>query len=579
MSRLKETKESKRLPVIALEDSDDAEDTSNKSVKRASHASPPKNKRARGHDAPSPKPIDDDEIHEEALAAEPLIVAQPKDVARDASVKLKKRVRRTEKTALQLAASVEVVRRSVEAQNESIDVKLHSYESSTAKRLAKCDAAYEKRFGDLQQQFANHSTAIDELRASAQKKGGAERFGELQQQLAEHSTALDELRASVLKANKQNDAKRFAELQQQLAEHSAALDELRASANEQYDAGDLQKQLAEHSAAINELRASAGAERFGDIQQQLADHSAALVELRASASQQNDVGDLPQHLQQELAKHSAALDELRASMRKTNKQSDAEVGREMPSTPAAQPDVEALVERVVVLEESEARLREDFFQRHTKLLLELDQRDVKHRIELDRRETEMREEIRNELDQRDSKMRESFEQHQAQLLEAFERQNALQHEREAKVREELEQYKELASQCENLFNSLHTVQERIDGVDEMRAKLDSVVEAHADLRNKVSTAATTEYPHTPGDSVAHAASAPNSGSRKPTPMLDQQQPQPPQNDALPLSVVSYVTREIQLLRQSLEAKMKLTSQPLVGTPQRPVIRKLEGQFK
>jgi hypothetical protein len=165
--------------------------------------------------------------------------------------------------------------------------------------------------------------------------------------------------------------------------------------------------------------------------------------------------------------------------------------------------------------------------------------------------------------------------------------------REKAVRLELEQHQELVSQCEHLFNSLQTVQERVDSLDDLQTKFDSVVAAHAEMRAKLSTlptASQAEFPHTPasnktvgggtdaGDSTGksnngHANSAPNSGNRKATPLLDQAQ-----NDTLPLSVVSYVTREVQLLRQSLEAKWKLTSQPLVG-PSRQVIRKLEGQFK
>jgi chromosome segregation ATPase len=148
---------------------------------------------------------------------------------------------------------------------------------------------------------------------------------------------------------------------------------------------------------------------------------------------------------------------------------------------------------------------------------------------------------------------------------------------------------ELARQCEHLFNTLNTVQERVDALDVVKGVVDSVVTAQAELRLQLQQTH-HEWPHTPAAKATNAtaavvaapdsalktapSSAPSSGTKKQTPAMDAQ------NDGvLPLNVVQYVTRELTLLRQQLEAKMKLTSQPLVMPPQRHVSRKLEGQFK
>jgi hypothetical protein len=157
---------------------------------------------------------------------------------------------------------------------------------------------------------------------------------------------------------------------------------------------------------------------------------------------------------------------------------------------------------------------------------------------------------------------------------------------------------ELARQCEHLFNTLNTVQERVDALDVVKGVVDSVVTAQAELRLQLQQTHLHEWPHTPAAKATNAmaptaaaaaatvvaapdsalktapSSAPSSGTKKQTPAMDAQ------NDGvLPLNVVQYVTRELTLLRQQLEAKMKLTSQPLVMPPQRHVSRKLEGQFK
>ena len=189
-----------------------------------------------------------------------------------------------------------------------------------------------------------------------------------------------------------------------------------------------------------------------------------------------------------------------------------------------------------------------------------------------------------------------LEQRVAALVGDFHtRIDALQAAAESRAADTANDAAERTRQCESLFNTLNTVQERVDGLDSIRGTVDGLVTGHAELRQVVQQQQQQhgEWPHTPAHKQAAAVvaasaaaaatastsanAAPDSASKpssakKQTPAMDAQ------TDVLPLNVVQFVSRELHLLRQQLEAKMKLTSQPLV-LPVRHVSRKLEGQFK